>query len=123
MSVSCMDIDVISLKASQCTSVEIERRDNYYCSMALKEGHYHDPQKEGIQEVKCPPTFILGSLGLAFIFMSLPFLPSEQQSILPNQLKVSPSAQCRQTGGETEIEKDIEEDVYTHAEECNGVKK
>lgn len=36
--------------------------------------------------------------------MSLPFLPSEQQSILPNQLKVSPSTQCREMEIETEIE-------------------
>ena len=39
--------------------------------------------------------------------MPLPFLPSEQRSIFPNQLKVSPLSQCRRTAGDTEIEKDI----------------
>lgn len=93
--------------------------------MALKEGHHHESHKEGKQEVKCPPTFLLGSLGLTFIFMSLPFLPSEQRSILPNQLKVGPSPQRRETGRETELKKkeQMKEDAYPHAGERNGVKK
>lgn len=119
------EVTAISLKGSQCTSAEVEIRDNYYCPTVLKEGHHHQShRKEGMQEGKCPPTFILGSLGLAFIFMSFPFLPSEQRSILPNQLKVSPSTQCRETEIETEIKlRGKNKDVYTHAGECNGVKK